>query len=254
MVDRQEELVDMVFKQKIENNKKIKRNRRRRFRRRLFRFLFIFGIISLYVFTDVSKPKVIQINGNKIISKEEILSTADISLNSNLLYANPILINHRLKKHPFITSVSTKSSPFTRIVSITIDELNLFGYRQSDNTYMILEDGSSEVLDSSLYHFLPDLIYVEGFDDIEDQQRLVASFQDVELTVLAQVSEIHQTSVSYDDKLLEIWMNDGNRFYTSFQTVDRLNYYFDIIKSLDTNNACLVVDEMSAEVYSQPCE
>lgn len=254
MVENQEKVVDMVFKQKLEQQAIIKRNYRRRRRRNFFRISLIITLVCFYFFTELSKPKSIQITGNVILTKDEILKQANIDLNSNLLYANPLLITYRLKKHPFITNASTSSSLFSRVIEINLDELSLFGYRQEDDkTLMILEDGSSDELSSDLYQFLPSLIYVNGFIEVEDQTRLVESFKDLDKSVVSQISEIHQTSVSFDDKLIELMMNDGNKVYTSFQSVERLNYYFDIIDKLAKNNNCIYIDELSGEAYSQAC-
>lgn len=254
MVNNEDKVVDMVFKQKLEQQQKLKKQKRRRRNRRFFTFLLIVGVLTFYFMTDLSKPKAITIRGNELLSKEEILNTAKIDTSSNLLYANPIIISSRLKKHPFITSVSTKSSLFKRVINIEVSELKIFGYRQSeDTTTMILSDGKSEELTSELYKFLPDLIYVSGFEEEEDQVRLVESFKELDDSIIGQISEIHQTSVSYDEKLIKILMKNGNQVFTSFQTVERLNYYLDIIKQLDAQNNCLYIDEMSGQVISQQC-
>lgn len=254
MVKREDKVVDMVFKQKLEQQQRLKKQRRRRRRKWVFSILLIIGLFTFYFMTDISKPKAITISGNNILEKEDILDFAKINNDSNLIYANPIVISSRLKKHPFITDVSTKSSLFKRVIHIDITELKIFGYRQAeDETTMILFDGTSETLTNDLYQLLPDLIYVNGFDEEEDQRRLVESFLELDDSILNQVSEIHQTSVSYDDKLIQILMKNGNQVFTSFQTVERLNYYLDIIKQLDVENNCLFIDEMSGQVISQPC-
>ncbi len=255
MVKGEDKVVDMVFKQKLEQQQKLKKERRKKRNRKIFSFLIIVGLFTFYFMTDISKPKAIVITGNEILLKDDVLETAKIDTNSNLLYANPILISSRLKKHPFITSVSTKTSLFKRVISIDITELKIFGYRQSEEgTTMVLFDGTSQELTSDLYRFLPDIIYIEGFDEPEDQKRLVESFEKLDDPILNQISEIHQTSVSYDDKLIKILMKNGNQVFTSFQTVERLNYYLDIIKQLDTANNCLHIDEMSGQIISQACE
>ena len=79
---------------------------------------------------------------------------------------------------------------------------------------------------------MPNLIFLEGFEDESVEKRLVESFQSLERDVINQISEIHQTKVSFDEHYIMIRMNDGNKIYTSFQTVDRLNFYFDIITKL----------------------
>lgn len=251
---KEEQVVDLVFKQKLEQQNRIKQRKKKRRNRRLFTFLTIVSLISFYLISDLSKPKAIIVSGNNILSKEEVIKAANINSDTKLLLANPFLMKKSLRKHPFISNTTVDTSLISRKINIEVNELEIFGYRQTtDETSMILSDGEAMTLTPDYYSFLANLIYVDGFTDLEDQQRLVKSFSEVDVAVLSQVSEIHQTSVSYDDKLLEILMNDGNKVYTSFQTVERLNYYFDIILSLSANNSCIYFDELSQEAYSQKC-
>lgn len=249
-----DQTVDLVFKQKLEKQEKIKKAKRRRRNRKFFSILIIIAVSVIYFSSDFSRPKAIVISGNNILSKDEVLKAAKVSDDSRLILSQAFLIKRNLKSHPFIKKSSVNTSFFKRTIQIDIDELEIFAYRYKDNeTYMILDDGRSEILSNELYQHLSDLIYVSGFIEDEDQTRLAKSFSEVEESVTSQISEIHQTSVSYDDKLLEIWMNDGNKVYTSFQTVERLNYYFDIIMGLKASNSCIYIDELSGEAYSQKC-
>lgn len=250
----EDQTVDLVFKQKLEKQEKIKKAKRKRRNRKIITFLIIITVGVIYFNSDFSKPKAVIISGNNILSKDEVLDVAKVSDDSRLIMAQPFLIKRNLKSHPFVKNSSVSTSYFKRTIQIHIDELEIFAYRyKDDETYMILNDGSSEVLSSDLYQYLKDLIYITGFSEDEDQIRLAKSFAEVEESITSQISEIHQTSVSYDDKLLEILMNDGNKVYTSFQTVERLNYYFDIIMGLKASNSCIYIDELSGEAYSQNC-
>ncbi len=254
MVDKEQKVVDMVFKQKLEQQQKLKKLRRKRRRKRFMIFAMVSSLFAFYIFTDFSKPQVISVKGNQIISKDEILSNAKVDLDSYILLSNPLLLKYRLNKHPLISDVSVHTSFLKRMITINVEEVQVFGYRQdSESANLILFDGSNKDLTADLYRFLPNLLYVSGYEELEDQKRLVESFANVDSTVMSQISELHQSSVSYDDKLLEIWMNDGNKVYTSYQSVDRLNYYFDILVNLDVNNGCIYIDELSGEAYSQPC-
>lgn len=254
MVEKDPKVVDMVFKQKLEQQQAIRKQKRKKRRRKFITFLIVVSTLSFYFLTDLSKPQAINVRGNQILTKDEVLQSANINLDSYLVVANPLVIKYKLRKHPLITNVSSNFSLFKRIINIEVEEVKLFGYRlNSESSELILFDGTSIPLTEELYPFLSDLIYVEGFSEPEDQKRLVESFNYLDDAVKNQISELHQTSVSYDDKLLEIRMDDGNKVYTSFQTVAQLNYYFDIIKVLDRENKCLFIDELSGEAYAQKC-
>lgn len=250
-----ENVVDLVFKQKIEQQAKIKKIKAKRKRRKITIFLLVLIAGYLYWSTDVSKPKIISISNNYVLSKDEVIEQVDIDLDTMMLFANPLLIKHRLLKHPLIENVKVNWSLIDRNININIDEIDVFAYRQNvESATMLMFDGSHIQLSTDYYKFLPSLIFIEGFEAENLEKRLLESFLTLDSDVIGQISEIHQTSVSYDDNFIELRMNDGNKVYTSFQTVDRVNYYFDIVSNLKAANTCIIIDEMSGEAYSQPCD
>lgn len=208
----------------------------------------------LYWSTDISKPKIISVSGNYVLLKNEVIEQSDVNLDTMMLVANPFLIKHRLLKHPLINKVNVSWSLIKRYININIEEVDVFAYRQSSQgAQMLMFDGSHIDLEANYYKFMPHLIFIEGFIDKDLEVRLIESFQNLDRDIINQISEIHQKSVSYDDNYIELRMNDGNKVYTSFQTVERINYYFDIITNLKATNTCIIIDEMSGEAYSQPC-
>ena len=48
-------------------------------------------------------------------------------------------------------------------------------------------------------------------------------------------------------------MQDGNRFFSSYYSMDVLNSYNSIVSNLNQSDACIFVDEMSKSAYTQPC-
>lgn len=254
MVDREDNVVDLVFKQKLEQQAKIKKAKKRRKRKKISIFLLLILFVYLYWSTDISKPKIITVSGNYVLSKDEVLKTSELNLDDLMIISNPITIKRRLIKHPLINEVDVTWSPLKRYINVNIKEVDVFAYRQdSEGAMMLMFDGSHVDLDSDFYKFMPHLIYIEGFNEVENEKRLITSFQDLDRDIINQISEIHQKSVSFDDNYIELRMNDGNKVYTSFQTVARVNYYFDIITNLKASNTCIIIDEMSGEAYSQPC-
>lgn len=255
MVKKEEDVVDLVFKHKLEQKAKIKKAKKRKRRKKITIILIAVLSIYLYYSTDISKPKAITVSNNYILTKEEVINKSEIDLDTMLLIANPFYIKHNLKKDNLIKDVEVSWSPFKRLINIKVIEKDIFAYRQkSEEAHMILEDGSHLDLKSEYYKFLPNLIFLEGFEEEASEARLLESFDTLSDDVKNQVSEIHQQAVSFDDNYIEIRMNDGNKVYTSFQTVASLNFYFDIVKNLKSDNSCIIIDEMTSEAYSQACK
>lgn len=255
MVENKDNVVDLVLKQKLEERKQHKRQiaKRRTIKISVIVLIIVFGF--LYWSSNISKPKVISVSGNYVLSKDEIVKATDISLDTNLIIANPFLIKQRLLKHPLINDANISWSLFGRYININIKEVDVFAYRQkSDSATMLMLNGEHVELSSDFYKFMPNLIFLEGFEEPTIETRLIESFQNLDRDVINQISEIHHTEVSFDKNYIMIRMNDGNKVYTSFQTVGQLNFYFDIITNLKASNTCIIIDEMSGEAYSQPCE
>ena len=250
----EENVVDLVYKHKIEQQTKIKKIKKKRKRRKLT-FIAFFLLFSYHYWSnDLSKPKIISVSGNYVLPKDEIIAQSDVNLDTMMVVANPLLIKHRLLKHPLINKVNVSWSLTKRYININVEEVDVFGYRQSSSkAQMLMFDGTHVNLDADFYKFMPHLIFIEGFSDEVSEKRLIESFQNLNRDIINQISEIHQKSVSFDDNYIELRMNDGNKVYTSFQSVERINYYFDIITNLKASNTCIIIDEMSGEAYSQPC-
>ncbi len=254
MVDSKDRVLDLVLKQKLDQKAKQKKLKAKRKRRKISIVILVLALGYLYWATDASKPKIISVSGNYVLSKDEVVLASDVDLSTMLIVANPLVIKSRLLKHPLIEDVKVNWSLVNRYVNIVIKEVAVFGYRQGDvSAKMLMLDGSHVELTADYYKFMPNLIFIEGFNEPSLEVRLIEAFKDLDRNVINQISEIHQKSVSFDDNYIELRMNDGNKVYTSFQTVTRLDYYFDIITNLKASNTCLIIDEMSGEVYSQPC-
>ena len=252
--NNKENVIDLVLKQKLDQKTKLKKLKAKRKRRKLIVILLIFAVGYLYWSTDISKPKIISVSGNYVLNKDEVIAASEIDLETMLIVANPLVIKYRLLKHPLIKDVKVNWSLLKRHININVKEVEVFGYRQSsESAQMLMLNGSHVELSTDYYKFMPNLIFIEGFNDAAQETRLIEAFQDLDRDVINQISEIHQKSVSFDDNYIELRMNDGNKVYTSFQTVARVNYYFDIITNLKASNTCIIIDEMSGEAYSQPC-
>lgn len=255
MVEDHDKVVDLVLKQKLEQKKRQRKNKTVKKIKKIT-LIVLLGLFSYFYYSsNVSKAKTINVSGNYVLSKDEVLNISKVNLNTRLILANPFIIKNRLKQHPLINDAKISSSLFSRYININVSEVDVFAYRyQNNEPIMLMLNGSRVKLLEDFYKFMPNLIFLEGFEDESVEKRLVESFQSLERDVINQISEIHQTKVSFDEHYIMIRMNDGNKIYTSFQTVDRLNFYFDIITKLKASNTCIIIDEMSGEAYSQPCD
>lgn len=242
-----------IFSEKIKETRK--KNRKEK-AKKILRIIVVLSILVMITFmylqTSISKIKTINVIGNSLLTKEEILTQAEIAINDYYVLQIPFVLENRLKKHYLIDDAKVKWH-LDRSITIEVTEEKSFGYRFDDKPYIILRDNTMIEMDETNLHLLPHLPFIKGFDSDELQKELIESFSDVNEEMLLNVSEIHQFAKSYDDKMVRIYMNDGNQVFASFQSVYQLNHYYDILKLLNGYNNCIYIDELSKEAYTSDC-
>jgi cell division protein FtsQ len=95
---------------------------------------------------------------------------------------------------------------------------------------------------------------ISGFDEEDLLNKLVSSFADVDDSIMIFISEIHQTSVSYDRALIRLVMSDGNQIFTEFAALDLINEYKLIVNQISPANKCIYFDALHRAYSSRPCE
>ena len=85
----------------------------------------------------------------------------------------------------------------------------------------------------------------------EQLEMLDDAFEKVNSEVLAMVSEILPHVESYNDQMVRIIMNDGNRVTTSYGGIHLLNSYKKILPQLEGTHVCLFMDEFTGNIIKQ---
>ena len=68
------------------------------------------------------------------------------------------------------------------------------------------------------------------------------------------ISEINPHQESYDKNMVELIMEDGNRIYTSYDSMILLNAYKKTLKSLKEDNVCFVMDSLTGSYVTEDCK
>ncbi len=216
--------------------------------------LLISFLFYLYMTTSISKISKVTISGNSYLSSNEVFDLSGIDYDDYYLMTFASSIEKSIKSHPLIKDVKINSSFFDRSLDINITEHKIVGYYDSNDYLFLLEDGT--VLDdlndeAALIRHLPVIV---GFDTEDMQKELAKAFEHVEDRILSKISEIHQYEVSYDNRMIEVIMMDGNRIYSSIYALNNLNNYYEIVEVLHINNGCLFINDATNTYYSTPCE
>lgn len=210
-----------------------------------------FILISIgFLASDASKVRGYEIDGNYFLKDEEILQLAGISETSRYLFVFDTVSENRLLASPLVESceVTVKNDG---IVSISLKEKVILGYRYKTYPEVIFQDGTTLELSNDYAYLYAEIPLIVGFND--DISAFAKAFEKLPQKRIASISEIHRYEYTYDPNGLEFVMKDGNRFFASFYSVDVLNQYNGVASALTSKHVCLYADENSGNVYKSLC-
>ena len=244
--------VDQLIEQRkrLARMKQLRAQKRKLFRLAIWTALVLMAVV--YWTTDHSRVQTVRIEGQSYLSRQQILALAGIDENSRWLLQFSPQLKSRLEASPMIASASVSQGPHNEI-RITIEERKPVGYRYLDQPEVLFADGTVALMDESLTGLIGRIPLITGFESQEQTADLAMAFREVDAGMISLISEISQVEVSYDPNMICLLMQDGNRFFSSYYSMDVLNSYNSIVSNLNQSDACIFVDEMSKSAYTQPC-
>ena len=244
--------VDQLIEQRkrLARMKQLRAQKRKLFRLAIWTALVLMAVV--YWTTDRSRVQTVRIEGQSYLSRQQILALAGIDENSRWLLQFSPQLKSRLEASPMIASASVSHGSHNEI-RITIEERKPVGYRYLDQPEVLFADGTVAPMDESLTGLIGRIPLITGFESQEQTADLAMAFREVDAGMISLISEISQVEVSYDPNMICLLMQDGNRFFSSYYSMDVLNSYNSIVSNLNQSNACIFVDEMSKSAYTQPC-
>lgn len=228
--------------------RQIKRKKRLRLYRRIKRMFALIALISIvvaYFKSDFSKVKSYKINENQFYTEEEILKTADLDLETYFLTPT-FVIERKLEENPLIEKAELKKD-FSGQFKIRITDAKIIGYL-SDDTKKVLVQGRG-VNTINRYNNL-ELPRISGLNE-EQLALLDSGFEKVEKEYTFMISEILHHSESYNNNMVMLIMDDGNRIVSGFNGLYLLNNYKAIKPQLTGHQVCLYLDDISGNIIKQ---
>lgn len=200
-------------------------------------FILIIAILVLIfeIFLD-SKTKNIIIEGNDILSDQQIIRLAEIEDYPSFYKTMSSSIERKIKENPWIKQVSVKKE-FYHVLVIEVEEYKaLF---EKNNGKIVLENEEEVTLDKTLPYSIPRLTTEVS----EDQYKsLIKKIQEVDEGVRQKISEISYVPNDYDKDRFLLYMDDGNSVYLTLTKFDMINYYNDVLPQLDGRKGYLYLD------------
>lgn len=223
--------------------------------RRLF-FLVLIVVIGISAYwldkSDLFRVKSIRVSGNIHISDEEIIALSEIVPGDRMWLLTKSSVIKKVSYSPWIKDI--RIIKLQNIVSIEVTEHRILGYKATDKIALLLQSGDFIVLKESQLDWIATHALISGFDDEQLLKKLVDSFSLIDDSIMMFISEIHQSSISYDDSLIRLIMSDGNQIYTDFEGLDLINEYKLIVNQINPANKCIYFDALHRAYSSRPCE
>lgn len=193
-------------------------------------------ILSLFLIFKLFNTKItnIRVEGNNILSEQEIIDMAGIRNYPNSLAHPSRRIAKKLEKNIYIDSVKVKKSNFLKKVTITVKENRPLYFYQPDNQ-TILSNGT-HVLDN----FNVPVLVNQVPEDILD--KFTKKLSDVNDEILIRINEIRYVPTEVDDNLFLLSMNDQNYIYVNNNTLIKLNDYLSMLKTFNNKKGILHLD------------
>ena len=257
-VNREEDVIDIPVgvQQLFDERKRNTINRNVRHEEpRLFRMAVLCGAIIVmfaYFMMPVSRVHGISVTGNANLSRSYILNLAGVSEDSIYYLSLPVILERKLEHDPLIEKADV-SLERDNTISIVVDEADVLGYRYDEEPVLLLTDGSTVPLKSEYLDIISRIPLVIGFNTEDQTAKLCKSFAGVEQSVIRDISEISQYSLSYDPQAIRVLMRSGGYFMGNYYNITVLNRYWDIYNHQNDKTQCIFADDSLTSAYSKMC-
>lgn len=192
-----------------------------------FVFLFAKYVLNLNI-------KNIYIHGNKLLSDQEIIESANLENYPSFLKTTSSSIENKLLKERLIEKVKIKKKLFNQI-HIYITEKNIL-FQKKDKTIVLDDKTEFDYQDyigtTLLLNYVPDTVY----------KRFIKELSNIKENVRREISEIEYSPNDYDEARFLLYMNDGNYVYLTLTKFESLNYYNDVYATLGGKKGILYLD------------
>lgn len=195
--------------------------------------LFILSFIGYKIMTK--KINNIYINGNDLLSEQEVLELIDFTEYLEYYKIKPKKIAKRLKTSSLIEEANISKSLFA--ITIDIKEYKTLWYQESDNKVML---SSKEIvkLEEKILG-IPTLI---NEIDYRYKDKFIEALTKIDSIVLHQISEITYDPSDIDPERFLLYMNDQNYVYINISRMEYLNKYDELLPKLENKKGILYLD------------
>lgn len=248
------ETVDKIKEDMKREKKLIRRNKRRRFQKRLLIViligLFIYGLV-LFDKSDYSRYQTIKVSGNQFYSKNDIIEVSKVSPGSRMINNLPFMINKRVKKLPLVENADVNVYYNKGYLSIDVTEVKPVAYSQEETIQLYFSNGEIVDADESSFSMIADLPLLNGFTPEKIHPELLLQLSKLPDEAFLAISEIYLTPKEFDETAMKMVMNDEYFVYLSIETLPMLKQYATLVEGAEEFNKCIDMIEYGPNESSQ---
>ncbi len=247
------ESVDVLILQRKKLKKQLQRNRWLK-RGAVFVLTLTLGLLStLYLKTSLSTLNQIEILGNHLLTKQEILDQLQIETSTSLWKLDLVKLQDRLNELDLVLSgqVSFESQNTLRIDLIEKRGVALLVL----TTGLVMLSDQGEFINMNNHRLLlnmnlPLVIGMEDGDAIIDLALILGTLND---EILVNISEIHKERTAFNEPQMRLMMQEGNMVFAPLSALSSLDKYLQVVKMTNEKNSCFTIADISFSLVKSEC-
>lgn len=251
--DKIPEAVERIFKNRRldKNLKKFKSRQPKLFNLAIISAIVV--ILVMYFIFPSSSVRAVSVDGNQYLSEEYIKDLSGVDTSSKLYLTIPVLVQRKLCHDPIISQASV-SIHRGNTVSIHVTENKLIGYQDDNgNSTIWFGTGDSAALSSSSQEVKASIPKLIGFTDTDLLKKVATALNDVDDSIIQQISSISVYPLRYDANGLLVHMRIGTYFIATYTNLSVLNEYFNIYSQATDKTKCLWGTSKDQVAYTADC-
>ncbi len=211
--------------------------RKKNKKKKIFKVLIILLLIGSFITYILLMPiKNIYVQGNNLLSDQEIIELAGIENYPKLFRNTSFSMENKIKVNSYIDSVEVTKDLFGTI-NIKIKEYNLLLKSDLDNI-VYLSNLKTLPNDNQIIG-IPTLINSVDKKILDD---FLKKLDKIDKDILSQISEVKYEPNQYDKDLFLFYMTDGNYVYITTTRLNNINKYDEALKVLEGKKGILYLD------------
>lgn len=216
-------------------------------------FLIVTALGTAYVLNPISRAQRVIWTGESLLSPAELRTTIQWTDHEWVMRFDPVSTRARLLEHPLIANVSLfRQASNTWVIAIT--ERRLIGMLLDDQgQHYVAEDGSLIAVTPALLQRNLSLPLIFDFTNADELTRLALEISPLNDEIFVNISEIHISHYAFNQPVLVVHMQDGNRVFVSISALFRLSDYLEVVRNSGITNACFELIETGDAVPVITC-